>query len=132
VGEAIRLYRFLGVDPDFQSDGVQEKQHENVTYRNAALGRGLRMVSRQARQAGMGNVIRTLKNAPGIGALYQANRRDLRLEIAKPSEETRQRLSAELSDDMVLLCKFLGRDQLPWPSWDRAQSAATESELLPA
>ena len=132
AAEATRLYRFLGVNPEFQSDGVRERQHENITYRNAALGRGLRMVSRQARQAGMGNVIRALKNAPGIGALYQANRRDLRLEITKPSGQTKQRLSDELADDMALLCDLLGRDHLPWPTWHRVQSAAKKPELVPA
>lgn len=117
VAEAVRLYRFLGVDADWRGEALTERTHENVGYKNMRLRDGLRLLARTARQFGLGKVAKAAKSAPLIGTLYQANRQDFRGMIPKPSAELRLALARQLEPDMRQLCDLLGVDDLPWASW---------------
>ena len=115
--EAARLYRFLGVDPDWRGDILRERTHENVGHKNLALRDGLRWLGRQSRRAGLGKLVSYAKTAPVIGRVYQSNRKDFRLMVERPGDELRIQLARELAGDMQDLAGLLGRDELPWPSW---------------
>ena len=117
LAEASRLYRFLGVDPDWRGDILNERTHENVGYKNQALRDGLRRMARAAESVGLGKLAKAAKTAPVIGALYQSNRQDFRAMLPKPGLDERRALALDLEADMRQLCRLLNRPELPWPSW---------------
>lgn len=112
-----RIYRFLGVRDDWLPPAFGERSHENVGYRNAAVRDAFRFVGRTGRRLGLHQFVGAAKRAPLVGSLYRMNRRDFRKEIGAMREETRLRLIESFADDMRLLTRLLGRDELPWRSW---------------
>lgn len=117
-GQAERIYAFLGVRIDWFDAHIMERQHESVGYRHAGLAQTLRFLGRSGRQVGLTPMVKQAKRMPGLGTLYQQNRRDLREEIPRPDGPLRSRLAAGFADDMKLLSELLGRPHLPWPSWE--------------
>lgn len=98
-----------------------------------ALGSGMRNVSDQPRNAMLRNSLRaggralsfmgledlreSLRRAPVLSQILCWNARPLRKVIDPPSAALSLQLARYFADDMRALCGMLGRDSLPWPSW---------------
>ena len=60
-------------------------------------------------------------------AIRYWNERHLSQDIPPPSDELRRALAEYFADDMRALAEALGRDRLPWPSWDMIDAPAIPS-----
>ena len=129
--EARRIYEFLGVDADHQSAHLFDRVHESVGARHPALFRAWRSIGDLGRRWGFGTLVEALKRIWPIAAIMAANRRDLRAEIPKMRAETEQALQQELAADLVHLARLLGRDDLPWPSWQAVVASKAASDEAP-
>ncbi|WP_157966245.1 sulfotransferase [Oceanibium sediminis] len=107
-------------------------------------GRGARNVSDRARSATLRHVLRSggralsalrldgvrdaARNAPGLSHLLRWNALPLRQVIPPPGAALRAHLARGFAADMEQLCTMLGRDSLPWPSWQ----AVTRAQRYPS
>lgn len=98
-------------------EAFAERNHENVGYRNSAVGDVFRLLGRTGRSLGLHDLVVSTKQSPLVGSLYRLNRRDFRREVGAMGEGTRLRLIDGFADDIRRLARLLGRDELPWPSW---------------
>ncbi|MEM9232085.1 MAG: sulfotransferase [Pseudomonadota bacterium] len=108
----------LGIDRSVRPQGLSERRHESVANKSDAAQRFLKSGGDLARSVGLGNTVAAVKKAPGVSQILAMNKRDLRTEIAPMRDETRLRLIEGFRDDMKYVADFLGRDSLPWASWD--------------
>ncbi|MEM8870833.1 MAG: sulfotransferase [Pseudomonadota bacterium] len=108
----------LGIDRSVRPQGLSERRHESVANKSDAAQRFLKSGGDLARSVGLGNTVAAVKKAPGVSQILAMNKRDLRTEIAPMRDETRRRLIEGFRDDMKYVADFLGRDSLPWASWD--------------
>lgn len=122
AAEARRLYRFLNVDPDHQSEFLHRRSHESVGARYPALFRAWRTVGDFGRRRGLGAVVEAIKRQPPVAAIMAANRVDLRTEIPHMRPETEQALQRELAAELFTLAELTGRTDWPWPTWRAAQA----------
>lgn len=101
----------LGLEP---LEGFLDlKANESVQYRNAALGERLWKMGNFARKNGLGRVVETIKSAPGVRQMRQANRQAMRETVVPMNTETEVQLQAFYADDVAALEKRLGRE-VPW------------------
>ncbi|MEM7615387.1 MAG: sulfotransferase domain-containing protein, partial [Pseudomonadota bacterium] len=108
----------LGIDPTIRPDGLGERRHESVANKSEAAQRLLRSGGDLARSVGLGNTVQAVKKAPGLSQILAMNKRDLRQEVAPMRDETRAQLVEDFRADMKYVADLLGRDSLPWASWD--------------
>lgn len=94
-------------------DFLDQRANESVRYRNTAVGETLWKMGSYARRKGLGKMVEGVKSAPGIRQMREANRQDLRAEIAPMSPETEARLTDFYADEMAALRNVIGQD-LPW------------------
>ena len=118
-----RVYEFLEVDPDGSVDLVRSKSNESIAFHNDKLQGVLQRGGRALRNAGLGAGLEAFKALPPIKRMMDLNKRDLRVEAPPLKEETRERLAAELADEMRGLAAMLGRSDLPWKSFPKPAEA---------
>jgi hypothetical protein len=117
---ARELYAFLGLDASFRPAAAGERanasrqpKHPGLT---AAAKRGLGLL----RRAGLGGLVDRAKRSEAVRALRRSTETDLRDVVPPMLDATRERLVAELQADMHELARLLGREHLPWPSFQPA------------
>ncbi len=107
VTEALKLPKL--------EDFLDLRANESVRYRNAAVGETLWKVGNFARQNGMGRLIETVKTAPGVKQLRDANREPVRDVVEAMQSDTEKALTEFYSDDVAALTQLIGRT----PPWER-------------
>ncbi|MBT8155916.1 sulfotransferase domain-containing protein [Epibacterium ulvae] len=107
VTEALKLPKL--------DDFLDLRANESVRYRNAAVGETLWKVGNFARQNGMGRLIETVKTAPGVKQLRDANREPVRDVVDAMQDDTEKALTEFYSDDVAALTKLISRT----PPWER-------------
>jgi hypothetical protein len=115
--QARRLYRFLEVDEDYRSANINKKFNRSFVPRSRFLGRLISRTGGIVRKAGMGKLIAAAKCAGLVDRLYEFNRKDVQLVIRPMLDETKWELAQELKNELRMLAKLLGKDELPWQSW---------------
>lgn len=118
--ELARVLTHLGLNTSVNDEWARGRSHESVGYKNPVLGRTVRNAGRMIRRAGLGDMLDTVKRLPPIEAALSLNRRDLRRELPRMREDTRARLVGTFADDVLALPQLIGRDSLPWPTWEAA------------
>lgn len=113
---ALRVTQALGL-PQLE-DFLDLRANESVRYRNAAVGETLWKVGNFARQKGMGRLIETVKGAPGVKQLRDANREPVRDVVAPMTADTEAALTDFYADDVAALAKLIDRT----PPWERFAS----------
>lgn len=121
AAEAARVAKFLGLAE--VEDFVARRANESVVYRNAAIGESLWRVGAFARRHGLGRIVETVKSAPGISTLREANRKDVK-EMIDPMEPATERALAEFyAPEVEALSRLIGRT----PPWSRFAAPQTEA-----
>ncbi len=118
VVQARRLYDFLGIDGDHESASLHKRSNESVGSQIPAVDWVLRRSGRIGRQLGLGAAVSVVKESRLVTTLRDANRRDLRSVLPAMKPETVEALQQELASDVVEFARLLGRDDLPWKTWD--------------
>ena len=121
-----QVYDFLGVDPTGRFDKSRKSSNESVAYHNAGLQSVLWRGGNALRRAGFGQGLERFKSLPAVRQLMAMNKQDLRQSVPPMQAETRSALSAELAPEMEALARMLGRDDLPWRSFDAAPAPVAE------
>lgn len=114
AGEAVRLYRFLGVAEDHVAQFLDRRANESYVPRNALLERITRALGRAGRALGLGALVRAVRYSPLVDRYIGRNRVHLREVVPPMREETRARLRAFFADDEQALAQLLGMARLPW------------------
>ncbi len=115
--QAVRLYRFLGLDEAHVSPFLHERVNVSAVDRSGLARGALRVGAMALRRFAGERFVRDLKTHPVIKRLRGANKQDLTELIAPLRPETEARLRLQLADDMRELAQLLGRSELPWTSW---------------
>jgi hypothetical protein len=119
---AIRaIYDFAGVDPAFRSPIHGERRNESDRARSPALRRGLRAGGDFLRARGLEGALARLKKTGPVARVLSANSVDLRAEVPAMTAADRAGLEAVFAPEMAALPPLIGRDTLPWPTWEAAR-----------
>lgn len=103
---------WLGLAP--LADFLDLRANESVRYRHPKLGETLWKVGDYARRNGLGRAVETIKAAPGIRHMRDANREALKEVVAPMSAAIEAALVEYYADDVAALETLLGR-RAPWP-----------------
>jgi hypothetical protein len=110
----------LGLKP--LEDFLDLRANESVRYRNAALGETLWKVGNYARRKGMGRIVETMKSAPGIKQMRDANREPMRDIVERMEADTEAALTEFYRPEVEQLQALLGRD-VPWTRFKAMEQA---------
>ncbi|MSU90645.1 sulfotransferase [Rhodobacteraceae bacterium 2CG4] len=113
----VRMLRFLGLDPGPPPAMLAEARNVSDRARLPALRAGLRAGGAAMRAAGLSAPLAALKRGAPAKALMRWNDRPLRAEVPALSATERAALAQGFAADMAALAGMMGRDSLPWPSW---------------
>jgi hypothetical protein len=119
--QARRLYRFLSLDEAHVSPFLNERVNVSATDRSATARKLLRGGAGMLRRVAGDRFVRDLKTHALVKRLREANKQNLQAVIPPLRPETEAQLVRDLADDMADLAGLLGRENLPWPSWQRAR-----------
>lgn len=118
---ARHLYEFLGIDTSHKSSFLDKRVNESRQPRLRSLDGLFKKAGKLGRNAGMSALISRLKNTPLISGIRRANSVPLR-KLAPPMlAETRRYLENELAEEVLELADLLGKNSLPWPTWEHVQ-----------
>lgn len=124
--QAQKLYRFLSISEDHQSWFLEKKVNESFAIKNTKVDHFLKQLGKVGRSFGAGEFIETIKKNNLVRHIRrQHNQIDLRQIIPPISSDTRAHLLEILADDMYELSQQLGRETLPWPSWQALKNGVT-------
>lgn len=114
AGEAVRLYRFLGVDETHVAQFLDRRANESYVPRNPGLERITRALGRAGRALGLGALVKAVRYNPLVDRFISRNRQHLREVVPPMREETREKLRAFFAEDERALSALLGIASLPW------------------
>lgn len=114
AGEAVRLYRFLGVDEAHVAQFLDRRANESYVPRNVLLERITRSLGRVGRALGLGALVKAVRYSPLVDRFIGRNRQHLREVVPPMREETRAELRAFFAEDEKALSTLLGVSPLPW------------------
>lgn len=115
----------LGVAPELRPASITERHHENITYKNPAVQKTLRYGGDAMRSLGMQDLVKNLKQAPGVKQALSMNKQHLKTQVAPMRAETREMLIEHFSPDIEYVARITGRAVLPWASWRDLYSVET-------
>ena len=119
-GQARRIYDFLGIRNDHVSGFVGQRTNESYLPRSRRREQFIRLAGAFTRRIGLGWVNRVLRRTGVISALRSGNRLDIRDIVPAMRAETRVALHEALGPDTLRLAAIMGRDSLPWKTWEFA------------
>lgn len=124
--QAKNLYRFLNVDEDHQSWFLEKRVNESRSIKNVGLDSFLKRLGGLGRSLGGGKLVQAVKRSDLVRRLRRShNQIDLRQVVPPIHEDTRKRLQDMLADDMRELARQIGREELPWPTWQAINKKST-------
>ena len=121
---AQRFYGFLGVDPGHRPGVLDERRNDSDRARSELLRRTLRAGGDALRRTGLEEALIRLKRAPGVAAALRRNSVPLRDEIPPMTVSDAARLAAVFAPEVERLATLIGRDSLPWPTWEMTAGGA--------
>ncbi|GAA6210035.1 hypothetical protein NBRC116601_33280 [Cognatishimia sp. WU-CL00825] len=110
----------LGLKP--LDDFLDLKANESVRYRNAAVGETLWKVGSYARRHGMGRLVETVKSAPGIKQMRNANRESMRDAVVPMAADTEAALTDYYAKEVTQLEALIKRP-VPWERFRATETA---------
>lgn len=126
-----RLGRFLGQEAPPLSPALRAAKNVSDRPRSVALRHGLRAGGRAARGLGLEGALMAVKATPPVRRLMAWNDRPLRATIPPLTPEEQRSLAAHFGEDMARLAGMLGRDSLPWQSWEMQARGAPARVAAP-
>ena len=121
------LYAFLGVDAEFVSPWLGQRNHVSEVAKNETLARLMRTAGDGARALGLAQLVADAKSWPVISQIRSANTVQMRDVVPPMSDTIRDQLQAEFAEDIRAIAQLIGRESLPWPSWKALSEARLAS-----
>lgn len=119
--EAARLYRHLGIDDTFLPGSATGRFNESRTPASSPVRKALKCGADAARKIGIGSLIDSINELQAVRRLKRSGTHDLREIVPPMLPDTRARLTEALMPEMEDLRKLLGRNELPWKSWQASK-----------
>ncbi len=113
-----RLAQFIGRPAPVLDATIRAPKNVSDQPRSKLLRQGLRGCGRMARSLGMEGAVTALKSVPPVRQVMAWNDRPIRALIHPLTEAERKVLASHFNADMEQLAGMLGRDSLPWRSWN--------------
>lgn len=113
-----RLYRFLRIDDSYVPATIGERINDSAVDRSPLVRGGLKGGAAALTALGGQRLVARLRRSPWIKSMAAANKQSLTDVVPPITDATRRRLLSQFGDDMLALSRLLGRDSLPWRSWD--------------
>ena len=126
------LYRHLGVDEDYQSPFSDTHVNRSYVAKSPAREAAVRHIGAAMRWIGGAHSVEAIKKIEVVRRFREANRVDIRELVPPVRPEPRAWLEAELAEDVLDLAHLLGRESLPWPTWERAAEAQDAADPVVA
>lgn len=118
--EARKVYRFLSVSSDFVSQNQNIRANISHTEKLKGVDNALKFSANIVRKLHLEKLVEYIKSLSLIRALREQNYKHLNEVVAKPSPKTTEALMEGFSEEVLELAEFLGRDRLPWKTWEYA------------
>lgn len=118
--QARRVYEFLGIGTEHVSDFVGRRANESYLPKSRGRERLIRSAGAFTRRIGLGRLDRLLRRTGLVSAIQRKNRLEIRDVVPPLRDETRERLHELFADDTLRLAAIMGRESLPWKTWERA------------
>jgi len=112
------IYRFLGVDEDFESAGLERRANESRVAKHPGLDGALKRAGSVVRGVGLGALAEQVKRNPLVTRLRRASEQDLRTLVPPMQPHSREILLSQLGPELDALAGLLDRDVFPWAAWD--------------
>lgn len=132
LDQARRVYEFLGIDAGHVPAAIGRRANESYLPRSRSRERLIRSAGEATRNIGLGWLDRLLRKSGVISAVHRHNRVDIRSVVPPMKDVTRQSLYDEFADDTLRLAELLGRDSLPWKTWEFASGARASAHTWTA
>lgn len=117
-------YAFVGADTSFSSVVLGERRNESDKARLPVLRKGLRAGGRLLRRLGLQDRLASLKKSGPVARMMSANSVDMRKAVPPMDSDSRKRLHDVFASEVTNLAKLLGRDSLPWQTWENRKPDA--------
>lgn len=117
---AADVFRFIGVDSDFESGVFSERRNESDRAKHPALRGVLRAGGDWLRRQGLEEQLMKVKASGPVSALLKYNKVEVRDEVPKMRPETRAELVAHFTPEMAALKDLLPGQPLPWSDWGQS------------
>jgi hypothetical protein len=118
AAQASALYAFLGLDPAHQSPYQGERVNVSAARRSQTAARFMQAGANAMRKVFGNRFVRDLRTVGPMRRMREANQQQLGAVVPPMLAQTRARLVEAFADDIRDLARLIGRDRLPWPSWD--------------
>ncbi|MFS4583392.1 sulfotransferase domain-containing protein [Phaeobacter sp. C3_T13_0] len=125
VHAAQQVYRFAGLDCSHVSPVLHERRNESDRPRLPALRKVLRAGGDRLRRAGFEDALARLKTVGPVSAMLRANSQNMRDVVPPLGDDDIASLRGYFADDLAQLPDLLGRDRLPWDSWEAIYGSNT-------
>ncbi len=122
AGSAVEAFKFMGVDPTFESEILTERRNESDRAKYPVVRKTLRAGGDWLRRQGLEAHLARVKKTPLISKMMAANSIQVRDEIPPMTDETHAMLVSYFAQDVTELRDLLGVD-LPWKAWTAEKAA---------
>jgi len=112
-----RLFAHCGLRPAVRMP-LPERQNVSERARSRMLRRVLRAGGSSLRSIGAGSLAQVLRSHGPLKHLRSWNEVHLQEQVEGPDTHLWARLARQFEPDMAAVAQALGRDNLPWHSWD--------------
>lgn len=117
--EAERVYRFLGINEQHQSEFSSQKANESYLPKSREKEAFFRKFGKTLNKVGMGSIASGLRNSVFYQKIKAENRNDIREIVPPMLDKTREKLINEFQSEVDRLACLLGREVMPWKYWDK-------------
>lgn len=115
--EARRVYEFLQVDVDHQSEFTDQQANASYIPTSREKEAQYRQIGQVMDKMGLKYVADRVRSSDWYQTVKNKNRTSVSDVVPPLKEDTRVELAKLFASDMEALATLLGRDSLPWKSW---------------
>ena len=115
--EARRVYQFLGISDQHQSEFSGQKVNESYLPKSRKQEALFQKLGKTLNKMGLEPIAHNLRNTALYQKIKSRNRNDIREIVPPMLEITRAKLIKELDSEVQKMKELLHRDTLPWKNW---------------
>jgi hypothetical protein len=127
--EARRLYEFLGIDAQHVPASVAARSNDSYLPRSRSGERLIRAVGNATRSLGLSRLVELMRRAGLIAAIHRGSRLQIREIVPPMRSSTREDLYRLFGNECIELAGMIGRESLPWKTWESAVSRRSPHAL---
>lgn len=127
--EARRLYEFLGIDAQHAPASVATRANDSYLPKSRSGERLIRAVGSATRASGLSWLVELMRRTGVIAAIHRRSRLQIRAVVPPMRNSTREDLYRLFGTECIELAEMIGRESLPWKTWESAVSRRSSHAL---